>query len=354
MEIEAKYAILGPLNPAVLTTLDLSPYAVHPDGEQHHQDVVLDTPAHSITSSGQALRLRQCEGQVTLTYKGPNTGADGVHEREEVEATLSAPVSYNPRTWPREVADRIVPQVGAAELAPLVKMYIHRRRWVVQRAGQTIGEMALDQGIISAGGRTARVHELEVELKAEGLRADLEALQQRLLEELPLQPQPRGKLQRGLALLQRQRTLDGHTPIEAVGRHMIRRQLRRLRASEPIALEGKDPAGVHDMRVATRRLRTTLHLLQEIPLFSRQRLYALRRGLQRLARRLGAVRDLDVLLERVQCDVTAHPERAADLEVLCATLRRRQSRARERLLECLGDPKMQRVLRQIEAFAARK
>src|SRR5262249_44661476 len=289
MEIEAKYAIRGPLNPAVLTTLDLSPYAVHPDGEQHHQDVVLDTSAHTITSSGLALRLRQCEGQVTLTYKGPNTGADGVHEREEVEATLPEPVGYDPQTWPREGAERIVPLVGEAGLAPLVEMYIHRRRWVVQRGGQTIGEMALDQGIISAGGRTARVHELEVELKAEGLRADLEALQQRLLEELPLQPQPRGKLQRGLALLQRHRTLDGHTPIEAVGRHMIRRQLRRLRSSEPVAREGSDPEGVHDMRVATRRLRTTLHLLEEIPLFSRKRLRTLRSGLRSLARRLAPV-----------------------------------------------------------------
>src|SRR5262249_11886060 len=120
MEIEAKYAILGPLNPAVLTALDLSPYAVHPDGEQHHQDVVLDTPAHTITSSGQALRLRQCEGQVTLTYKGPNTGADGVHEREEVEATLPEPVGFDPHTWPRQVAERIVPLVGREPLAPLV------------------------------------------------------------------------------------------------------------------------------------------------------------------------------------------------------------------------------------------
>src|SRR5262249_48222137 len=114
--------------------------------------------------------------------------------------------------------------------------------------------------------------------------------------------------------------------------------------------EGNDPEGVHDMRVATRRLRTTLHLLEEIPLFSRKHLRLLRRGLRSLARRLGAVRDLDILLERVQGYATTHPEQTAALEVLCATLLKRRRAAREQLLDCLAHPKVQRVLRQIEAF----
>ncbi|HEV2405902.1 MAG TPA: CYTH domain-containing protein, partial [Ktedonobacterales bacterium] len=71
MEIEAKYAILGPLNPATLSTLDVDPYLFAPEGAAHHQDVVLDTPNRAITTSGSVLRLRHMEEQVILTYKGP-------------------------------------------------------------------------------------------------------------------------------------------------------------------------------------------------------------------------------------------------------------------------------------------
>src|SRR5260370_27209276 len=109
MEIEAKYAILGPLNPAALTSLDLGPYHLFPDGETHHQDVLLDTPAYAITSDGHTLRLRHSEGRVLLTYKGPNAGSDGMHEREEIEIPLEAPASTDYQRWPDEIADRIAP-----------------------------------------------------------------------------------------------------------------------------------------------------------------------------------------------------------------------------------------------------
>ena len=97
MEIEAKYAILGPLNPTTLTSLDLGPYHLFPDGETHHQDMLLDTPTLAITSDGHTLRLRHTGRRVVLTYKGPNLGSDGLHEREEIEATLPGPVDHSPQ-----------------------------------------------------------------------------------------------------------------------------------------------------------------------------------------------------------------------------------------------------------------
>jgi triphosphatase len=352
MELEAKYAILGPLNPATLAALDLGPYQLHPDGETHHQDVVLDTPGRAITSGGHSLRLRHADRQVCVTYKGPNHGSNGhgVREREEIEAPLPSGVGYDLRRWPHAIVDRIGPLVGEAPLAPLVKLYIHRRTWLVLREGRVIGEMALDQGIISAGGRTARVHELEVELKADGTRAELDDLGQRLLGRLPLQPQPRGKLQRGFALLDLHRALDGHTPLEAVGRHAIRKQLRRLRLSEPAARAGIDPEGVHVMRTATRRLRTTLQILEESPVFRPRQLRRFRHGLRRLARSLGDARDLDVLLHRVEEYAAQHPEQDADLPLLRRTLVRRRREAQRRLLRCLDSRRVDALLARLDVF----
>ena len=75
---------------------------------------------------------------------------------------------------------------------------------------------------------------------------------------------------------------------------VLRRQLAVLRAKEPGTRLGEDPEELHDMRVATRRLRAALDLFAEVlPIRSRN----FRGELGWLAGVLGAVRDLDVQLE---------------------------------------------------------
>ncbi|HKV83507.1 MAG TPA: CHAD domain-containing protein [Ktedonobacterales bacterium] len=352
MEIEAKYAILGPLNPATLSTLDVDPYLLAPEGSSHHQDVVLDTPARAITTAGSVLRLRHMNDQVVLTYKGPNIGANGVREREEIERPLTENQADGSHfhEWPAEIVARIAPLVGDAQLQPLIKTYINRHIWSIERDGTTVGEVALDQGVISAGGRTTRVHELEIELKGSGERADLTALEELLLPALPLQPQPLGKVQRGLALLGRNRTLDGRTPLDVLCIHMVRKHLRKLHQSEPSVHAGADPEGVHDMRVATRRLRTTLRFLEESNLFDNARLHALRRGLRGLAAALGRARDLDVFIERVETYREANHDAEDDLSILMRTLHKRRHIARRALLKKLDGPHVRRLLADLEAF----
>lgn len=352
MEIEAKYAILGPLNPNILITVNLGPYELRPEGESHHHDVLLDTPARAITSGGHTLRIRYSDDQAVLTVKGPNHGTGGVHEREEIEASLPEHTGYDYHGWPEAIASRIGALAGDAHLAPLVKVYIHRHRWAVIRGTHTVGELVIDQGVINAGGRTARVHELELELKGAGNRTDLRALDKRLLEQLPLQPQPRGKLQRGLALLRRNHPLDGHTPLRAVSLHMLRRYQRRWRSSEPVARAGSDPEGIHDMRVAIRRLRVSLRLLEESGLFERERLRGLRRRLRGAAQALGAVRDADILLKRVEAYRDANPGAEDDLHVLITAVRRQRKAARKRLLRSLDGRKLVRAKRQLDDLTA--
>jgi inorganic triphosphatase YgiF len=351
MEIEAKYAILGPLNASKLVTLDLAPYHLFPDRAGHHRDVLLDTKDRSITSTGVTLRLRETDdGRTVLTFKGPNAGRSGVHEREEIEATLTSPDHFDYSCWPEEIRERVRALAHGQPLVPLVRIYIHRRTWAIERQNQHVAEMALDQGIINAGGRTARVHELEVELKKHGTRDDLDELDRRLLEQLPLQPQPRGKLQRGLALLDKRRTLDGHASLEAVGRHMIRRYARRLRQSEPGVRACGDVESVHDMRVATRRLRTALRLLERAPVFDPQPLRRLRRGLKTLARDLGEVRDLDILLAHVEEFTSPRPELGGDLEVLFRLLRTRRAKAYRRLRRHLAGEECLHCLTALQHF----
>jgi CHAD domain-containing protein len=79
-----------------------------------------------------------------------------------------------------------------------------------------------------------------------------------------------------------------------------------LLASEDGARTGADPEALHDMRVATRRMRAVLRVFG--PYLEGKSGRELERGLRSLTRALGAVRDLDVLLENAEGFRDALPE----------------------------------------------
>ncbi len=346
MEIEAKYALTGPLTPADLEAVDLHLYRLHPAGDERHHDVLLDTATRALTSHGHMLRMRHLDdGRVIATYKGPTSRSGAIHEREEIEALLPEGGMDAVRQFAPEIAERIEPLTNKAPLVPLIETHIHRQRWQVLRDEQTVAEIALDEGSISANGLTAPVRELEIEVKEPGTRADLEALGQLLTKQLPLTPEPRSKLERGLALLDRERVRAARRPLEEAVRDVVAKHLSALRKHEPEVREGSDPEAVHKMRVATRRLRTTLRALEDAPIVDQQQVRRLRRF------RRGLVRDLDILGERVRKYVAAQPDLAADLSRLRDLLAKRRQAAYSRLLRRLEKPKLARLLDQLEAFA---
>lgn len=101
---------------------------------------------------------------------------------------------------------------------------------------------------------------------------------------------------RELVVATRGGTPFGRTPLWRVGSEALSTQLRRMRDSIAIVCEESGVEDIHQMRVATRRLRTVAHLLEATPAFRRKRLARLRDQLQPLARDLGVVRDLDIML----------------------------------------------------------
>jgi CHAD domain-containing protein len=95
------------------------------------------------------------------------------------------------------------------------------------------------------------------------------------------------------------------------------------------ALAGEDIEGVHDMRVASRRLRAALELFRDV--FPRRRLKPLLRQVKDLADALGEVRDTDVLIARLEkTQQRRPPSQRLVLGEMIQELhdRRRQARAR--------------------------
>ena len=111
--------------------------------------------------------------------------------------------------------------------------------------------------------------------------------------------------------------IDGH-------RAGLRSQLAR-------ALDGRDVEGVHDMRVASRRLRAALRLFA--PWIAPGDLRRVKRSVRDVTRALGTVRELDVLhLRLTTLAEEAARERALAIEFVTATIDRRRRRARARMM----------------------
>ncbi|HEX5616162.1 MAG TPA: CHAD domain-containing protein [Acidimicrobiia bacterium] len=110
--------------------------------------------------------------------------------------------------------------------------------------------------------------------------------------------------------------------------------IERFRAHEPDVLAGHDPEAVHQARVATRRLRSDLRTFR--PFLEREPAGELRAELRWLGAELGAVRDAEVLTERLRRHVAGVPaDHRLALEPVFARLERRWIDARADLLETL-------------------
>lgn len=133
------------------------------------------------------------------------------------------------------------------------------------------------------------------------------------------------------------RGLDCDEPLRTAAGKILWTRFDEMLSFTEVALAGEDIEGVHDMRVATRRLRATLELFRDV--FPPRRYRQMRDDVKALARALGEVRDLDVMLERLGRDRQGRPksqqmvlnEMIADLERDRLTARTGLARTIERL-----------------------
>lgn len=142
-------------------------------------------------------------------------------------------------------------------------------------------------------------------------------------------------------------TLDD-TMAEAA-RKTLWRHWKRARDAEPVARGGADVEGVHDLRVAVRRMRVALRVFRDW--LDREATRPLRRRLRRTAWRLGAVRDLDVFYDKTQRHLDTLPEdRRTELDALLAAWSTQHSRARAELMAWLGSGKFRRFKAEAGEF----
>jgi CHAD domain-containing protein len=135
-----------------------------------------------------------------------------------------------------------------------------------------------------------------------------------------------------------------------VVRQAIAASVVRLTQHDTVMRFDTDPEGVHQARVATRRLRSDLRTFR--PLLDREWASELRDELDWLAPVLGVVRDGDVMLERMRRRAAQVPEvDAGGAALVLATLEAERGEAHARLLETLRGERYLVLLDRLVAAA---
>ncbi|HUO48374.1 MAG TPA: CHAD domain-containing protein, partial [Acidimicrobiales bacterium] len=237
-------------------------------------------------------------------------------------------------------------------LAEILEVRTRRRPFDLRVGDQTVAEVALDETVVSvvAGGPPLRLRRVEVEVD-QAWAERLAPLVEQLRVECGLQPATLSKFEAGLlaAGLRIPTAPDlGSTTVTAsptvgdVAFAVLRRNVRIMLAHEPGTRLGEDIEDLHDMRVATRRLRAALAMFSDA-LPARANHYRMELGW--LADVLGVVRDLDVQIERLALWADEVPEEdRGSLDELAALLDRERDEGRHDLLLGLDSRRYERLV----------
>jgi inorganic triphosphatase YgiF len=204
MEIEAKFRIADTSVFTHLVTLQtLGAYTLRGEDQPVHQrNTYYDTSEQLLAHARYGLRTREAKGKTLVTLKGPNLSQRGIQERAEWTMETDNP---DPNTWDNDEArNQALAIIGETPLIPLLTMETQRRHiYAMQHASdEAIAELCLDEVTIFAGGQTRSFCELEIELLHNASHCDLDALITALQAHHTLIPEPRTKLEQGLALLE--------------------------------------------------------------------------------------------------------------------------------------------------------
>ena len=283
--------------------------------------VYFDTADVRLARWGVSLRHRAGEGwTLKLASAPPSPGQQDVLERDEL-------VFQGGAKKPPEAAVTVVrAYVRGAELLPVARLSTLRRRVrLVDAAGARLAEVVDDEVSVRDGRRVAaRFREIEVEVL--GDQSDggiIAALVARLRAAGAGAPDRTPKHIRALGPRAQEPPEVSSQPLAAdasaadVIRNVLAESVASLLRHDPLVRTSSDPEAVHQARVATRKLRS--HLRTFGPLLDAEWTDSLRTELGWVAMALGAVRDREVLLDRLRASSKSLP--ASDLRSAAALLK---------------------------------
>jgi len=324
-------------------------------------DTYLDTEDWRFHRAGYALRLRRHGLHVEATLKSLAPLSDGLRDRREITEALPADGLEALLASQGPVGARVRAVVGSHAVRPIFEIRTQRRPFEIAFNGATAGEITLDETAVTApdGGEPMRLQRIEVEVEEE-LVDSLTPLVADLREQALLRPAELSKFEAGLLAAGvgpyrppdlGPTTIDSTSSVGKVAFAVLRQQFGGYLAKEPATRLGDDVEDLHDMRVASRRLRAALSLFAHVlPV----RAARLRSELGWVADALGAVRDLDVQREQLEVWIAKAEESDREpLRSLDGLLEKERARARATMLRTLDSRRYERLVTSFTRFVRR-
>src|SRR5690349_20590111 len=263
---------------------------------KHLKAVYYDTPERALRDNGLSLRVRQSGARFVQTVKA-DAGDDPLR-RGEWEASVSSLAPDVALAAPF-IPEKLRADLEQGGLEAVFTSDVHRTVRVIELPSGTV-EVAFDHGVLKAGNHSLPVSEIELELK-DGSASAIYDLALRLAEHGPVTPSIRSKSARGFDLAAgtpptvrkpQKLRLDPSTCLDDAFAGILRACLYHLLQSLPAAEDGRDPEGIHQLRVALRRLRTVFDLMRSVGALSRLELFGA--DARWLATNLSAAREWDI------------------------------------------------------------
>jgi inorganic triphosphatase YgiF len=318
-------------------------FARTPSRSVHQITVYYDTPQAKLKKHGFTLRVRSIEGKFIQTVKGANETV-GLVSREEIECEVPS-LKPDLSLLQQHPLHALLAKGMDKRLEPTIVSDVDRTSWLIKDDEEHL-EVDLDHGTISAGEHSAEFAELEFELR-DGRPASLILAARRFVEHAPARLGVLTKAERGFfiadgalgkvvkaAHVHVRRGMDVAEAFEII----VHACIKHYRLNEPVVLNQRASAALHQARVAMRRLRSALTLFR--PAIEDVEFQHLRHELRWFTAQLGDARNLDVYLERELDDGSR------------AELTKRRERAYDAVFDAMNSHRFRRLLIDLVGWTA--
>ncbi|MEM8571989.1 MAG: CHAD domain-containing protein [Pseudomonadota bacterium] len=306
--------------------------------------VYYDTPDHALSTAGIALRLRKVGRRWVQTVKFGKGGDTGLFSRGEIEMPAPGGRLVLDGSDGEGMFAEINRIVGGGTVSPVFETRIRRLTDHLRLDNGSEIELALDQGEVVAGEKSQPILEAEIELLAGDVGAVYDVAEM-LFAGGPVRFASESKAALGYRVARGESefalkvrnagdlAFEAAASVESVARDVLRDCFAQVSANMVVVSETDLIEGPHQLRVGLRRARTAFAVFGEAlgkPAFA-----SLSARARELGQVVGALRDMDVLIDEVVADLSDGLDEGARM-ALTRALEARRARARGRVREVLG------------------
>ncbi|MCP2250340.1 CYTH and CHAD domain-containing protein [Lentzea aerocolonigenes] len=260
-----------------------------------------DTTDYRLARAGVTLRRRVGGDDEGWHLKLPA----GEDSRQEIRV----PLGRGTKNPPKDLSSLVRAHTRGQGLAPVAEIHTNRRRWqLTNGTGELLAEVVDDVVTAQTMGSsttTTSWREIEVELGESGDRALLDTVERHLGDAGIRPSSSKSKLSQVIGVKRDAiPTLTKKSTAGDVVLAYLHEQRAALQNQDP-RVRRNEPDAIHQMRVATRRMRSALQAFSKV--VPREATRELTDELKWLATVLGASRDLEVLRARFEDGLHALP-----------------------------------------------